>query len=60
MSCHGYGPVDTGMRDLLRSRRLMNEDDRAPPCPDGQDGPSEQNTLQETAASKLQTYILRV
>ena len=22
MSCHGYGPVDTGMRNLLRSRRV--------------------------------------
>ena len=29
-SCHGYGPVDTGMRNLLRSRRLMRWDDRAP------------------------------
>ena len=51
MSCHGYGPVDTGMRNLLRSRRLMNGDDWAPPHPDGQDRPSEQNTLQETSPS---------
>ena len=51
MSCHGYGPVDTGMNNLLRSRRLMNGDDRTPPHPDGQDRPSEQNTLQETSPS---------
>ena len=38
MSCHGYGPVDTGMSNLLRSRRLMNGDDWTPPH---QDGPSE-------------------
>ena len=51
MSCHGYGPVDTGMRNLLRSRRLMSHDDWAPPQPDGQDRPSEQNTLQKTSPS---------
>ena len=51
MSCHGYGPVDTGMRNLLRSRRLMNQVDQAPPSPDGQDGPSEQTALQETSPS---------
>ena len=28
MSCHGYGPVDTGMSNLLRSGRLMNGDDQ--------------------------------
>ena len=48
MSCHGYGPVDTGMSNLLRSRRLMNGDDQTPPCLDGQDRPSERNTLQDT------------
>ena len=42
MSCHGHGSVDTGMRNPLRSRRLMNGDDRAPPCPDGLDGLNEQ------------------
>ena len=46
MSCHGYGPVDTRMSNLLRSRRLINQDD-------GQGGPSEQNTLQETSPSGL-------
>ena len=46
MSCHGYGPVDTGMSNLLRSRRLMNRDD-------GKGGPSGQNTLQETSPSGL-------
>ena len=51
MSCHGYGPVDTGMRNLLRSRRLMSRDDWALPWPDGQDRPSEQNMLQETSPS---------
>ena len=51
MSCHGYGPVDIGIGSLLRSRRLMNWDDWAPPCPDGQDGPSEHDTLQETSPS---------
>ena len=50
-SCHGYGPVDTGMRNLLRSRRLMSRDDQAPPQPDGQDRPNEQNMLQETSPS---------
>ena len=39
------------MRNLLRSRRLVSQDDWAPPCPDGQDGPSEQNALQETSPS---------
>ena len=53
MSCHGYGPVDTGMRNLLRSRRLMSQDDREPPHSDGQDGPSEQNALQETSPSSF-------
>ena len=51
MSCHGHGPVDTAMRNLLRSRRLMNGDDWARPNSDGQDRPSEQNTLQETSPS---------
>ena len=51
MSCHGYGPVDTGMRNLLRSKRLMSWGGRAPPWPDGQDRLSEQNTLQETSPS---------
>ena len=46
MSCHGYGSVDAGMSNLLRSRRLMNWDD-------GQGGPSGQNTLQETSPSGL-------
>ena len=27
MSCHGYGPVDTGMSNLHRSRRLMSGND---------------------------------
>ena len=49
MSCHGYGPVDTGMSNLLRSRRLMNRDD-------GQGGPSGQNTLQETSPSGLSQF----
>ena len=53
MSCHGYGPVDTGMRNLLRSRRLISHDDWAPPHPDGQGAPSEQHALQETSPSGL-------
>ena len=53
MSCHGYGPVDTGMRNLLKSRRLISHDDQASPHPDGQGGPSEQNALQETSPSGL-------
>ena len=51
MSCHGYGLVDTGMRNLLRSRRLMCRDDRVRPHPDGQDGPSEQTALEDIAPS---------
>ena len=51
MSCHGYGPVGAGMRNLLRSRRLMSWDDLAPSHPDNQDRPSEQNVLQETSPS---------
>ena len=51
MSCHGYGPADTDMSNLLRSRRFMNGDDWTPPHPDGQDRPSDQNTLQETSPS---------
>ena len=51
MSCHGYGPVDTGMRNLLKSRRLMNGDDWAPPSLNGVDGPNEQNNLLETSPS---------
>ena len=50
MSCNGYGPVDTGMR-ILKSRRLMSQDDWDHPHPDGQNGPSEQNALQETSPS---------
>ena len=46
MSCHGYGPVDTGMSNLLRSRRFMNRDD-------SQGEPSGQHTLQETSPSSL-------
>ena len=53
MSCHGCGPVGTGMRNLLRSRRLISWDDRAPPHLDGQGGPNEQNALQETSLSGL-------
>ena len=46
-----YGPVETGMKNLLRSRRLMNGDEWAPPHLDGLDGLNEQNTLQETSPS---------
>ena len=53
MSCHGYGPVDTGMRNLLRSRRLISQDDWASSHPDGQGGPNEQNAVQETSPSGL-------
>ena len=49
MPCHGYGPVDTGMSNLLRSRRLMNQKD-------GQDGPSGQKTLHETSPSGLSQF----
>ena len=46
MSCHGYSPVDAGMSNLLRSRRLMKQDD-------GQGQPSGQNILQEISPSGL-------
>ena len=46
MSCHGYGPVGTGMSNLLRSRRLMNQDD-------SQGEPSGQLILKETSPSSL-------
>ena len=51
MSCHSYGPVDTDMSNLLKSRRLMNRDDWVHPHLDGLDGPTEQNNLQETSPS---------
>ena len=51
MSCHGYSPVDTGMSNLLKSRRLMNGGDRGPPCQNGLDRPNEENVLQETSPS---------
>ena len=46
MSCHGYGPVDTGMSNLLRSKRLMNRDD-------DQGEPGGHHKLQETSPSSL-------
>ena len=51
MSCHGYDPVDSGMKNLPRSKKLMSWDGQAPPCLHGQGGPSEQNALQETSLS---------
>ena len=46
MSCHRYGPVDTGMSNHLRSRRLMNQDDN-------QGEPGWHHKLQETSPSSL-------
>ena len=33
MSCHGYGPVDTGLCGLLKPRKNGNQTDLTPPDP---------------------------
>ena len=47
MSCHGYGPVDTSMSNLLKSRLLMNGVDRS----NGLDGSNGLHNLLETSPS---------
>ena len=49
MSCHGYGPVDTGLCSLLKPRKCGNQTDLTPPDPPGLDGPNELHNFLETS-----------
>ena len=51
MSCHGYGPVDTGLRGLLKPRKCGNPTDITPPDPQGLDGLNELHNFLETSPS---------
>ena len=50
MSCHGYGPVDTGLQRLLKPKEVSKERNHDPPMLGGLDRPNE---LQETLESSL-------
>ena len=51
MSCHGYGPVDTGLRGLLKPRMRINHKEHTPFKPVILDGPNELNNTLETSPS---------
>ena len=51
MSCHGYGPVDTGLCSLLKPRKSGNQTDLTPPDPPGLYGPNELHNFLETSPS---------
>ena len=48
MSCHGYGPVDTGLQSLLKPKEVSKKGNHNPPMLGGLDRPNE---LQETLES---------
>ena len=51
MSCHGYGPIDTGLQNLLNPNKGNNKKAHTPPVPIGVDGPNELNNILETSPS---------
>ena len=51
VSCHVYGPVDTGLRGLLKLGMRINHKEPTPPKPVGLDGPNELNNILETSPS---------
>ena len=53
MSCHGYGPVDTGMSNMLTSRQLLKQDGMITSHLSKHDVPNEQCDLQEASPSSL-------
>ena len=48
MSCHGYGPIDTGLHGLLKPKTLNKKGNHSPPVLGGLNKPNE---LQETLES---------
>ena len=51
ISCHGYGPVDTGLRGLLKPRMHINHKEHTPSKQMGLDRPNELNNILETSPS---------
>ena len=51
MSCHGYGPVDTGLQGLLKPGMCINHQEHTPLKSVGLDGPNELNNTLETSPS---------
>ena len=51
MSCHGYGPIDTGLKGLLKPKNLGKEGKHDPPVLGGPNRPNELQENLETSPS---------
>ena len=51
MSCHGYGPIDTGLKSLLKPKNLDNKGKHDPPISGGRTKPKELKENLETSPS---------
>ena len=51
MSCHGYGPVDTGLQGLLKPKKVSKKGNHNPPMLGGLDRPNELQEILESSPS---------
>ena len=51
MCCHGYGPIDTGLKSLLKPKNLGKKGDHNPPMSGGRNRPNELQENLETSPS---------
>ena len=51
MSCHGYGPIDTGLKSLLKPTNLGKKRNHDPPMSGGRNRPKELQENLETSPS---------
>ena len=51
MSCHGYGPIDTGLKSLLKPKNLGKKGKHDPPVSGGRNRPNELQEKLETSPS---------
>ena len=51
MSCHGYGPVDTGLQGLLRPKEVSKKGNHDPPMLGGLDRANELQEILESSPS---------
>ena len=51
MSCHGYGPIDTGLQGLLKPKKLGEKGHHDPPVLGNLDRPNELQEILESSPS---------
>ena len=51
MSCHGYGPIDTGLQGLLKPKKLSEKGNHDPPVLGGLDRLNELQEILESSPS---------